>query len=428
MTRKPIRKETPDDSNAAPAAGPATKMLKADVTIIGGGPAGLVAANVFARSGFHTVLIALKTVPGDRRTTALLAASVEMLRVSGLWPAIAPHTAPLATMRIVDDTGRLFRAPEIAFEANEIGLDAFGYNVENTPLVTCLGASAESRPTLTWLDATAEDIAIGEDAARITASDGTVVETALIAGSDGRNSPSREAAGISVRRWKYRQAAFVANFGHDAPHHNASTEFHTPSGPFTLVPLPGDRSSLVCVARPDAAEELAAMAPDALSAEVERRAHSILGRMDLEGVGQVFPLSSFVAKKFGANRVALIGEAGHGFPPIGAQGLNLSLRDIASLVEIAEDVRRVGGDIGGPKALSRYDRARQPDVWSRTLGVDALNRALLSDFLPVQALRGAGLYLANRVGPLRRIMMREGITPRFRLPKLMRGHKPDPAA
>ncbi len=402
--------------------GKVTKLtdLDADIAVVGGGPAGLVAASVFAHIGFSTVLVAPKYPVTDGRTTALLDASVTMLETVGLWSTIRPHTAPLSTMRIIDDTGRLIRAPEAVFHAAELDLDAFGYNVENKPLVAEL-ATATSERSVEWIDAMADGYELSDDKAVVSLSDGRVVTCALVIGADGRNSPSRDAAGVKLRRWRYDQAAFVANFGHDVAHNDASAEFHTPTGPFTLVPLPGGRSSLVCVERPDCAKTLMEMTDNDLNDEIERRAHSILGKMRIESPGQVYPLSSFVAETFAARRVALIGEAAHGFPPIGAQGLNLSLRDIATIAEIAVEEHDGGRDIGAPAALLRFDRARRADVWSRTVGVDVLNRALMSDFLPVQTARGFGLFLANRVGQLRRLLMREGITPRLGQPRLTRG-------
>jgi len=392
-----------------------------EIAVVGGGPAGLIAAIACAEAGFSTVLLAERHEITDRRTTALLDASVRMLDTVGLWQSIAEFATPLKVMRLIDDTGRLLRAPEAAFDAAEIGLEAFGYNVENKPLVETLSARAEATPHLVWIDTLAAAFELGETQAEIVLANGDTVASKLVVGADGRNSPSREAAGIALRQWRYDQAAFVANFHHEVGHNNTSTEFHTPTGPFTLVPLPGNRSSLVCVERPEVAEGLLAMDEAALNAEIERRAHSLLGAMELCSPRQVYPLSSFVARAFAQSRVALVGEAAHGFPPIGAQGLNLSLRDIATLAELCVDHRMRGEDIGAAQAMTRYDAARRPDVWSRTLGVDALNRALLSDFLPAQTVRGVGLYLANRVGPLRRFLMREGITPRLGQPKLMRG-------
>src|SRR5205085_12236802 len=215
----------------------------------------------------------------------------------------------------------------------------------------------------------------------------------------GRKSLCRAAAGIASTRHEYPQAALTLNLGHARAHNAISTEFHTASGPFTLVPLPGLRSSLVCVLEPEVAEQLGALDAPALSAEIERRAHSILGKMSVEGGHGLFPLAVETAQSFGRDRIALVGEAAHVIPPIGAQGLNLGLRDAATIAELVVEARRDGGDVGSPELLVRYDRLRRADVTSRAFAVDALNRSLLSDFLPVQGARGFGLYLLDRIGP-----------------------------
>ncbi len=392
-----------------------------DVAVVGAGPAGLVTALLFAREGFDVVIVSPRGARADdARTTALLDASVNVLEALDLWQTIRADAAPLRVMRLVDDTGRLVRAPETAFDSAELGLEAFGYNIRNQALNAALAEAIEAR-SVTWIEASVTAVHPCENQVDLTLDTGEIVACRLLAAADGRASPSRMAAGIDVKRWRYEQSALVANFRHAAPHRDASTEFHTPTGPFTLVPLTGNRSSLVCVERPETARLLAAMDDAALSAEVERRAHSILGAMEIDGPHQVYPMASMVAHRFAANRIALIGEAAHYFPPIGAQGLNLSIRDAAALVEIAAAWRERDEDIGADRALAAYDRARRPDVWSRTAGVDMLNRALLSDFLPVQLARGLGLYLAGRIPPVRRLLMREGITPRLWGPRLARG-------
>lgn len=218
----------------------------------------------------------------------------------------------------------------------------------------------------------------------------------------------REAAGIGIRTWAYPQTAVVLNFAHSLPHGNTSTEFHTETGPFTQVPLPGNRSSLVWVVRPEEAERLLALPPEALGEKIEARMQSMLGKVTVEDGVQTWPLSSLVADRFGKGRIALIGEAAHAFPPIGAQGLNLSLRDIITLTEILGTVRErpVPADAG-----DRFDRRRRMDVLSRTYSVDLLNRSLLSGFLPVQMARAAGLHLISGFAPLRNLLMREGVEP-----------------
>ena len=189
----------------------------------------------------------------------------------------------------------------------------------------------------------------------------------------------------------------------------------------TLVPLTGDRSSLVCVVGPTEAERLQTLDEAELNAEIERRSHSILGKVTVEPGRGVFPLAVETVRSFGRHRIALVGEAAHLVPPIGAQGLNLGLRDAATVGELVVEARRDGGDIGADTVLERYDALRRADVQSRTLAVDLLNRTLLSDFLPAQSARGLGLYLLDRIGPLRRAAMREGVAPRMSQPRLMRG-------
>jgi 2-octaprenyl-6-methoxyphenol hydroxylase len=188
------------------------------------------------------------------------------------------------------------------------------------------------------------------------------------------------------------------------------------------VPLPGLRSSLVCVVAPDEAERLAALDAAMLSAEIERRSHSILGKITVEDGRGLFPLGVETAQSFARHRIALVGEAAHTIPPIGAQGLNLGLRDAATISELVVETRRDGGDPGAADVLARYERLRRADVTSRALAVDALNRSLLSEFLPVQGARGFGIYLLDRIAPLRRAVMREGVEPAAQ-PRLMRGEK-----
>jgi len=219
----------------------------------------------------------------------------------------------------------------------------------------------------------------------------------------------------------FPQTALTLNLAHDRPHRSGATEFHTEHGPLTLVPLPGARSSVVCVLSPNDADALSRMNDNELSAEIERRAHSLLGKMRAEPGRGLFPLATETAHAFARARIALVGEAAHVVPPIGAQGLNLGLRDAATLAEIVADARRQGADLGATAILARYDRARRADAMSRRIAVDLLNRSLLTDFLPVQSVRGLSLFLVDRVGSLRRALMREGVAPRAAQPRLMRG-------
>jgi 2-octaprenyl-6-methoxyphenol hydroxylase len=392
---------------------------KADVAVIGGGPAGLVSAIALAVAGVETLLIARPAKADDQRTTALLAGSVTALETLGVWEACRPHAAPLRKIRIIDDTQRLLRAPEVFFAAAEIGLDAFGYNIENRHLIAALEARA-SELNLSRIAAAA--LAVKADAAGVTIAlaDGEI-RVRLAIGADGQRSICRAAAGIRAKRRDYPQTALALNLQHARPHDGASTEFHTEGGPFTLVPLPGRRSSLVCVLDPAGAAKLSAMNDTALSAEIERRAHSLFGKMTVQPGRGIFPLAVETAEAFARARVALVGEAAHVVPPIGAQGLNLGLRDGATIAEIVAEARRQNIDVGTPGVLARYDAQRRADVTSRTIAVDLLNRSLLTDFIPAQGARGLSMFLVDRVGPLRRALMREGVAPAASQPRLMRG-------
>jgi 2-octaprenyl-6-methoxyphenol hydroxylase len=394
---------------------------RAEAIVVGGGPAGLTAAVALAGSGIATVLVGKRPPSRDNRTTALLAGSVTALETLGVWDLCRTQAAPLKTMRIVDDTGRLWRAPEVKFTADEIGLDTFGYNIENRHLVAALEQRARSLAGLRLIEDEVLSVASGDLAVSVTLKGGDPLQAPLAIGADGRRSLCREAAGIAIDERSYDQVALTLSFRHSRAHRDVSTEFHTPSGPFTLVPLPGNRSSLVWVLEPADADAIATLDDAELSMEIERASHSILGKIEVEPGRGLFPLSVATARRFAANRIALIGEAAHVIPPIGAQGLNLGLRDAAAICEVAVATQRAGQDIGGINALARYETMRRSDIGSRTLAIDLLNRTLLSDFLPVQGARGLGLYLIDRIGPLRRALMREGVATGAAQPRLMRG-------
>jgi 2-octaprenyl-6-methoxyphenol hydroxylase len=333
--------------------------------------------------------------------------SLKFLASLGLRERIEAESAPLETMTIVDDTGALLRAPPLSFHARELGLDAFGRNVENATLVGMIAEAAQATPGLTLLPEMVSATSADSAGATMTLAGGETLDVDLVVGADGRDSPVRERAGIGSRSWSYPQSAVTAILAHDRPHRDASTEFHTRFGPFTLVPLPGLRSSLVWLTRPRHAERLMRLSGEDFAMAAEKQARSMLGAMRLDGPRGCVPMAGLSVDRFTSERVALVGEAAHVFPPIGAQGLNLGLRDVAALVKAVGAT----GDAGAPERLRRYETARGADVRTRTLVVDTVNRSLLAGLAPVDAARSMGLMTVAAIPPLRRMVMRQGLGP-----------------
>ncbi len=398
----------------SPDAPPA---LNCDVLVAGAGLAGLAAAVGFARAGFDVVSCGAGERTGGGRSVALLDRSVAYLKSLGLWAPIQPQAAPLRGLRLIDDTGALFPLRPVEFHCSEIGLDAFGWNVENDRMSDALSVEAGRTPGLKHLaaDVSAYDFSTSAAIARLD--DGLVISTRLIVGADGRGSLARRAGRLEARTRPYPQSALTAILTHRLPHGDFSTEFHTRGGPFTLVPLPGNetapyRSSLVWAMAGAEARRRSALDDEALAGEIERQARSFLGAMRLEGPRGVFPLMRQVVPKITGVRLALIGDAAHVFPPIGAQGLNLGLRDVEAIIDAARRARMEGRDIGGADALRQYERARRRDIAVRSGVVDLLNQSLIAGFAPVDFARGAGLAALGAIGPLRRLVMREAIAPR----------------
>jgi 2-octaprenyl-6-methoxyphenol hydroxylase len=392
-----------------------------NIAVVGAGAVGLSAALAFARDGFRTALVGGLDTRRDGRTVALLNGSIRFLEALGAWPTIAKEAAPLETMRIVDDTGSLFRPPPASFRAGEIGLDAFGWNVENATLVEKLAEAALLSENLTHMPESAAGFDADETEATLTLANGGTIRAGLVVAADGRNSRLRQIAGIGTRTWSYPQAAVTVILAHDRDHRETSTEFHTRHGPFTLVPLPGRRSSLVWVTSKADAERLSKLDDAALALAIERQAQSHLGAMRIDGPRGLVPMTGLSVNRYWAPRLALVGEAAHVFPPIGAQGLNLGFRDAASLRDAVVDGQNQGSNPGAEETLVQYQRSRDLDVRLRTAAVDGLNRTLLTGMMPTDFLRGAGLLALSNIGPLRRIVMREGVLPQVGVPRLMQG-------
>jgi 2-octaprenyl-6-methoxyphenol hydroxylase len=396
-----------------------------DVGVVGTGPAGLAAALALAGLGLRVAAVGAPPAKRDTRTAALFAGSITLLENLGVGEVCRQAGEPILGIRIIDDMGTLLRAPEVTFTAAEAGLERLGYNMPNAALVEALRRRAAELPGLTLIDASVQQVVIAADGVELQLGDGRTIAAKLIVGADGRQSLCRNAAEIPVRTWTYEQSAVTCTFMHQRMHEGISTEFHRPAGPFTVVPSPGHTSSLVWVERPAVAHDLAGLDAAAFRTALEARLHGLLGSVGEIGPRGVFPLSGLSAEAAGRNRIALVGEAVHVIPPIGAQGLNLGLRDAACIADCVADTLAAGGDIGAPPVLEAYGRMRRTDIASRVWSIDLLNRSLLSRAPPVQALRGLGLHILKNVGPVRRLAIREGLKPSFIAPRLMQTPQPD---
>ncbi len=371
----------------------------ADIIVVGGGLAGLATAVSLARAGTHVIHLA-PPAPPDRRTSALMIPSVDFLRHAGLVddPAALGHT--LTAIRIIDATPRLIRAPETLFDARETGLSAFGWNFGNAALL----AHFQTRAPATGLETRHQQVTGWRREGHlgvVTLADGSELRANLVVGADGKKSLIRGAAGISTREHHFAEAALVADLDLARPIGGTSIEFHYPHGPFTLVPAGGTRANLVWIDEEPLLRKIQAAGADALLAALAERSQRLFGAITLASPSFVFPLSTLTVEIAGREGVALVGEAAHAFPPIGAQGLNLGLRDAADLLAAVDNADR-SDPAWGISVSADYAARRAGDLARTGSMVDTLFRSLLADMLPSQALRAGGLWALKLLPPLRR--------------------------
>jgi 2-octaprenyl-6-methoxyphenol hydroxylase len=390
-------------------------MTECDIIISGGGPAGLIAAAAFGSAGFRVVCVDPAKPITDRdadgadlRTTAFLQPGRTMLERAGLWESLASHAVALDTMRIVD-TGQETVTRE--FEASDLFELPFGWNLPNWLIRRAALARLNALEGVTFLAGVGTTrLFTRMTEARVGLSDGTTIRAKLVIAADGRGSPMRQAAGIPVKTWRYGQSALAFAVTHDRPHDNISTEVHRTGGPFTLVPLPdyqGEPSSaVVWMDDTSLMKERMSLSDSDFNAAMTDRSHGVLGPLRLASRRTIWPIISQRAERMSAERVALMAEAAHVMPPIGAQGLNTSLADLRCLLDLAE---AAPDQLGKPEMLDTYDRQRRSDIRIRMQGIDVLNRASIASAAPLRAARATGLKALHDIAPVRRFLMTLGV-------------------
>ncbi len=393
-----------------------------EILVAGDGPVGLMTALSLADDAFETLLLAPNydqaiDAGDDSRTTAILGNGTALLQELGVWDVVRPDCAPLRRLRIVNDRSPLgLPAADVTFDAGDIGAEHFGWNVPLGSLTRALRAACESRPHLRILKGIKAKAAVADESGyRVALDNGQAVSAALIVAADGRHSVLRDTAGISSDNDDLGQDAIISSFDHARPHHTTSTELHKPGGPFTTVPLPGNRSSLVWVMRREDAEPFATMRSERFHARLNRLASPWLGTVSRIRDPKRWPLRQLLASRLAQRNLVLVGETAHAFSPIGAQGLNLSIRDITTLREIALDAKEATLDQFdahvGASVAQRYERRRMIDVQTRTRGVGLLN-GLVANGSPLSAfLQDTGLRLVGNAPNLRRFAMRALMPP-----------------
>lgn len=374
--------------------------MKHRVVVVGAGLAGVAAVSALAAQGLPVTHVA-PPAPPDRRTSALMMPTVNWLLESGLIPSPEALGIPLTQIRIIDATGRLIRAPETLFDATEAGLGAFGWNFANTPLLASFEAAKVARSGITNVVGTVSGLDRVDGSWRLTLSDGTSLTADLLVGADGKRSYVRSAGDFRARENGFEEAALVCDLELSRPLGGASVEFHYPRGPFTLVPAGGNKANLVWIDDREALRALQSQGREAVLAAIQLKSQHIFGLISMLTPAHMFLLSSLSVPEAGRAGAVLVGEAAHAFPPIGAQGLNLGLRDVADLADAVAETDPDTPDWA--VEVSRTYSAKRAGDLLRTGGmVDTLFRSLLSDFLPAQAMRAGGLWALKLLPPLRK--------------------------
>ncbi|MGE5270124.1 MAG: UbiH/UbiF/VisC/COQ6 family ubiquinone biosynthesis hydroxylase [Thiohalocapsa sp.] len=404
----------------------------AELVIAGGGLNGMLLAVACAGAGLEVAVVdpqmpaAMQSERFDGRTSAIAYGSKLVLDGIGLWPLVAAEAEPIREIRVADDNSPLFLHYDAADLGAEFGAGArpLGYIVENRILRRTLFAQAQGLPSLRLVMPERIARAAAHDTGVVAAlAGGGQLRARLIAAADGKDSPLRRAAGIDAVQWRYRQTGIVTTVAHERPHAGIAVEHFLPSGPFAILPMTGNRSSIVWTEQADLAPRILALPEAEFVAELEARFGDFLGAIAPVGPRWRYPLSLLQAERYADRRLVLVGEAAHVIHPIAGQGLNIGIRDVAALAELIVDQRRRGLDIGDEALLERYQRWRRTDALLLAAVTDGLNRLFSNEIMPLRLARDMGLAIVHRLPPLKRLLMQHAMGMLGDRPRLARGER-----
>jgi 2-octaprenyl-6-methoxyphenol hydroxylase len=400
-----------------------------ELLIAGGGLNGMLLGIACADAGLRVAVVDRQdpaTMLGeafDGRTTAVAYGSKLVLDGVGLWPMIAGEAEPIREIRVADDNSPFF----LHYDHKELGTGnsndtPLGYIVENRVLRRALFERARALPSFALLAPRLVGTVTADDSGAVaTLGDATRIHTRLVAAADGKDSPLRQAAGIRTVEWRYKQIGIVTTVAHERPHAGIAVEHFLPAGPFAILPMTGNRSSIVWTEDAALAPHLVKLPDAQFAAELRARFGDFLGAIEPVGPRWTYPLSLMQAERYTARRLALIGEAAHVIHPIAGQGLNVGIRDCAALAEAVIDARRLGLDIGDDSVLEHYQRWRRLDAVLLAGVTDGLNRLFSNRIAPLKLARDLGLAAVNRMPPLKRLLMRHAMGTLGDRPRLARG-------
>ncbi len=399
-----------------------------DVLVVGGGYVGLAVAVAVKQAAPHLAVEVIEAAPEDAwkkdpRASAIIAAATKMLEVFGIWERIEPEAQPITRMIVTDSkTSDPVRPVFLTFDGEVEDGRPFAHMIPNVAMVGALREACAAAGVRIRHGATATGFRNTGPSAELSLSDGSVVSARLVVACDGVRSKLRDMAGIKTVTWDYGQSGIVTTVEHERPHEGSAEEHFLPAGPFAILPLKGNRSSLVWTERTSDAERLVASDDLVFEEELERRFGHKLGTIRATSDRRAFPLGLTLAREFVAPRLALAGDAAHGIHPISGQGLNLGFKDVAALAETIVEADRLGLDIGDLNVLERYQTWRRFDTFRMGVTTDVLNRLFSNDVTPIRVLRDFGLGVVDRMPSLKSFFIREAAgTAHGGAPKLLAG-------